>query len=87
MISVSEVVQRSLLIDDSDGGFLSADGDALDVLGRLAHLLQFGVDGMGCFHCSLSVEFGGVRDLEQNVLHDVGAVWTLEFERLALNEG
>ena len=36
ILSVCKVVQRTLLVDDADGGFLSADTHALDVVGRFA---------------------------------------------------
>lgn len=35
-LSVGEVIQGSLLVNDTDGGFLGADPDALNVVGSLA---------------------------------------------------
>jgi hypothetical protein len=42
------------------------------------------VDRVGGFHSRLSMEFGRVRDLEENVLHDVRSVLLLELKLLAL---
>lgn len=84
VLSISKVVKRTLLVDDTDGRLLSADSDTLDVVGSLPESFEFAVDGVSSFDSSLCVEFGGVGDLEKNVLHDVGAEGSLELERLSL---
>ena len=84
LLAVGEVVQRPLLVDDTDGSLLCADADTLDFLGGLTQFLKLRVDRVCGLNCSLSVELGRVGDLEQNILHDIGAVRTLEFEGLAL---
>lgn len=43
------------------------------------------MDDVGGLNGGLSVELSRVGDLEQDILHDVRAVWQLEFEWLALN--
>lgn len=67
-----------------DGSLLGPNAYTLDIIGSFAQLLQFVEDGMRCFHSGLSVELSGVRNLEQDVLHDVRSVFHLELERLAL---
>lgn len=44
------------------------------------------MEDIGTLNSGLSMEFRGVRDLEEDVLHDVRAVRPLELERLALEE-
>ena len=85
LLAVGEVVERTLLVDDAHGGLLGSDADALDVVRGLAHRLQLVVNNVGGFNRGLSVELGGVRDLEQNILHDIGGVRHRKLERLALN--
>jgi len=83
-LSVSKVIQRSSLVNDTNGGFLSPDHDTLNIVGCPAHLFQLRVDGVGRFNGGLCVEFCGIRDLEENVLHDIRAIRPLEFERFTL---
>ena len=85
VLSVSEVVERALLIDDPDGGFLGADAHGLDVLCSLPELLELVMDDVGGLDGGLGVELGREGDLEENVLHDVRAVGALELEGLALS--
>ena len=85
-LSVSEVGKRTLLVDNPHSGFLRPDFDTLDVIGGLSERLEFIVEGVGNFHGSLGVELGREGNLEENILHDVSSVGTLEFERFALEE-
>lgn len=86
VVSVSIIVQGSLLVDDSDSGLLCPDADGLDVFYALSKLLELVVEGHGCLAGSLGVEFGGIRDFEEDVLHHIASVWALEFELFALEE-
>lgn len=87
VVAVGKVVHGlELLVDDADAGLVRADGDLLDVGGGLAHGLELGVDLLRGLDGRLGVELGGVRDLEENVLHDVAAVGALELKLLALEE-
>src|SRR6266404_4604514 len=79
-LSVSKIIQRSLFVDDTDSRLLSPDYYTLDVVGCLAHFFQLRVDGVGRFNSSLCMEFRGVRDLEENIFHDVRAIRALELE-------
>ena len=71
LLAVSEVVEGALLVDDTDGGLLGADTDGLDIFSSLAKRFQFVVHDVCSLNCRLSVKFGGVRDLEQDILHHV----------------
>lgn len=84
ILSVGKVVQGALLVDDTNGGFLSTDTYALDVVRRLAQCFELCVNSVRSLDGGLSVEFGGIGDLEEDVLHDVGAKRHLELEWLAL---
>lgn len=86
VVSVSVVVQGTLLVDDSHGGLLGSDLDGGNVIGGLAKLLELLVEQHGRLAGGLGVELSGERDLEENVLHDVGAVRSLELELLAAKE-
>ena len=86
LLSVSEVGKRSLLVDDPHGCLLCPDPDALNVIRRLSESLEFIVEGVGNFNSGLRVELGRERDLEENILHDVRSVGTLELKFLALEE-
>lgn len=83
-LSISKVIERALLVDDTDGGLLSANPDALYVIGGLAKSLELVIDSMSRLNSSLGVEFGRVGNLEENILHDIRTKWPLEFERPAL---
>jgi hypothetical protein len=74
-----------MLVDNPYGGFLSSDPDALDVIRSLAEFFKFGVDDVGGFNSGLGMEFSGVRNLEENILHNIGRVGHLEFKGFALN--
>lgn len=84
VVAVREVVEGPLFVDDADGGVLRADAHALDIVGRLAELLELVVQDVGGLHGGLCVELGGEGDLEEDIFHDVRAVGDLELERLAL---
>ena len=87
VITVSKVVHwLELLVNDADAGLVGAARDMLNVLSRLAHGNQLLADFLGGLNGGLGVELGWVGDLEQDVLHDVRAVWALELEWLALEE-
>lgn len=87
VVTVGEVVHGlELLVDDADASLVRAAGDGLDVGGRLAHGLELVVDLLRGLDGGLGVELGRVGDLEQDVLHDVAAIGTLELELLALEE-
>ena len=83
VISVGEVMQRTSLVDDANAGFLSFDVDVVDV-GQTIFDLRVQFDG--CFDSGLSVELGGERDLEQDVLHHVIAVRTIDFDFVAAEQ-
>ncbi len=81
MVAIGEVVEGLvLLVDDADAGFVRAACDLLDVLCGFPACLEVGVDLLRGFDGGLGVEFGGVGDLEEDVLHHVAAVRTLELE-------
>ena len=85
ILSVREVVEFTLLVDDAHSCLLSADADRRNVVRRLAHRLELRVEGMRSLDGSLCMEFGRVRDLEEDVLHYVLAERHLELEGLALS--
>jgi hypothetical protein len=86
MVSIRKVVQWTLFVNDPDSSFLSPDDNTLDITGTLAHLLEFAVQDVSSLDGSLSVEFSRVRDLEENILHNVLSVWALELEWTTLEE-
>ena len=86
MISISEVVKRTLLVNDADGGFLSADSDTLDVVRSFTHGLELVMDDMSSLNGCLRVEFRRERDLEKNIFHNVRGERPLELELLALEK-
>lgn len=75
-----------MFVDDANGGFLRADAHTLDVVRGFTERVELRVDDVRCLDGGLRVEFGWVGNLEENVLHDVGAKRHLELERLALIE-
>jgi len=75
-----------MLVDNPHGRLLSPDPDALDVIGSLTELLELGVDDVRGFNSGLGMEFSRVRNLEENILHDIGCVRHLKFEGLSLKE-
>ena len=83
-LAISKVVQRTTLINNPDSSLLSPDPHALDIIASLAQRLKFRVDLVSCVDGGLRVEFGGVGDFEEDVLHYVGCEGHLEFELLAL---
>ena len=83
-LSVGEVMQLALLVDDAHCSLLCADAHMLDVVRRLSTSLELFMQNMCRLDGRLCVELGGVRDLEEHVLHDVRAVRHLELEWLAL---
>lgn len=76
-----------MLIDDTDSCFLSPDYYTLDVVGCLAHFFQLCVDNVRRFNSGLCMEFRWVRDLEENIFHDIRAIWPLELEGFTLLQG
>lgn len=84
LLSVSKVVQRPSLVDDTHGGLLRPNTDTLDVVTGLTHCSQFSIDNVRGFYGGLGVELGGVGDLEKDILHDVGRVRRLELKGLSL---
>lgn len=85
-LSVSEVGKGTLLVDNPHSSFLRPDLDTLDVTGGLSESLEFIVEGVGDFYGRLGVELGREGDLEENILHNVRSVGTLELEWFALEE-
>lgn len=83
-LSVSEVMELALLVNNAHRCLLRPDLDGLDVLGGLAELLEAVVVREGGLDGGLRVELGGEGDFEEDVLHDVGAVGALELEWFAL---
>lgn len=87
VIAIREVIHRlELLIDYTDTSLVGTTSDMLDILSSLAHRNQLLADSCSCLNRSLRVELRWIGDLEEHVLHDVGAVLALELERLALEE-
>lgn len=59
MVTVGKVVHGlELFVDNTDTGFVGADGDILDILHGLAHLGEGSVHVLGGLNGSLRVEFG-----------------------------
>jgi hypothetical protein len=83
-LSISEVVEGALLINNSDSSFLSADPDTLNVIRGLAESFELIVDGVSSLDGGLSVKLSRVRDLEKDILHNIRAVRSLEFKGFAL---
>jgi hypothetical protein len=54
-----------------NGCFLSANSDALDVIGGLSELLQLVMQGVSGLDSGLGMELRGIRNLEQDVLHHI----------------
>jgi hypothetical protein len=84
LLPVSEVIQRTLLINNTNSGFLSPNPDTLDVFCGLPKLLEFAVDDVSSLYSGLCVELGGVGNLEEDVFHNVRAIGSLELERFTL---
>ena len=82
VVAVGRVVERAGLADDPDRRLLGRDHDPLD-LGRAAPDLR--VEPDGAFDGGLGVELGREGDLEQHVLHHVGAVGARAAERSPWN--
>jgi len=81
VVAVGEIVEGLvLLVDDADAGFVRAACHLLDVLCGFPACLEVGVDLLRGFDGGLGVEFGGVGDFEEDVLHHVAAVGPLEHE-------
>jgi hypothetical protein len=90
-----------LLVDNSDASLVSSASDGLDVGSRLALRLEEVVNLLRGLDGGLRVELGcdvlagsfvtdnrltRVGNLEENVLHDIASVGTLELELFALEE-
>ena len=84
MVTIREIIERALLIDDANGGFLCTDANTFDVVRRLSHLFEFVVYDMRGLNRSLCMEFSSVGDLEEYIFHDIGTVRNLEFEGFSL---
>jgi hypothetical protein len=85
LLSISKIIKRALLVNDPDSGLLRPDANTFDIFARLPEVFKFIVDYVRCLDGGLSVEFCRVRYFKENVFHDVGGVWDLEFERLSLH--
>ena len=84
MVAVGGVGERAFLVDDAQAGFVGADGDFFDdVGGRFPRCIEPRAQFHGGFDGGLRVKLGRIADLEEHVLHHVGAVRALEFEGLA----
>jgi hypothetical protein len=71
VVAVRKVVQRALLVDDAHGSFLSTNSDALDIVRRLSHFFQLGIENVSSLDGGLRMELGGIGDFEEDVLHNV----------------
>lgn len=73
-------------IEDSspNSSLLGPDLNALDVIAGLAQSFKRGMDLVRSVNSGLGMELSRVRDLEKDVLHNVGAERHLEFKLLAL---
>lgn len=81
VIAVGEVVEGLvLLVDDADAGFVRAARYLLDILCGFPARRELGIDLLRGLDGGLGVEFSGVGDLEEHILHDVAAVRPLELE-------
>jgi hypothetical protein len=85
-LAVGKVSERALLVDDADGGLLRADAHTLDIVRRPAERPEPLVHDVRGLDGGLRVELGGVRDLEEHVLHHVRGERALERKGLALEE-
>lgn len=87
MISIGKVVHGlELLIDDSDASLVGSACNLLDIFGSLAHVLQNLVDFLRALNRGLRVELSWIRYLEEDILHDIAAIFSLELELLALEQ-
>ena len=67
MVSIGEIIHGFVLfVDDSDAGFVGADGNGLDVRGGFAARRERGVDLFGGFDGGLGVEFGWERSVNED---------------------
>lgn len=69
MVAVGKVVERPALVDDADRRFLRADLDVLDVVRRLAHVLELLVEDVRGLGGGLGVCERG-RGVSQCALND-----------------
>jgi len=53
----------------------------------IAHISRLVMKDVGCSNTGLCVELCGVRDLEEDVHHAMGAAWPLELEGFTLWRG
>src|SRR6266404_4835497 len=83
MVAIGRVEEWSDLVDDPNGRFLRRDPDRLD---RVEATNDLGMKSDGGFDGGLRVEFGGVGDLEQDVLDHVRTQWLRQDERLAAEQ-
>ncbi len=86
VVAVGRIVERSLLVDDAETRLVGAKLDRADILRGLAGCEQPGAQRHGGLYGGLRVELGRITDLEQNILHHVGAVRPLEAEGPAAKE-
>ena len=84
LLSISEVVQLSLLIDNTDGCFLSPNPDALDIVACLPEFFQLRIYRVGSLYSSLCMKLSRIGNFEENILHDVRYIRNLELELLPL---
>ena len=83
VIAVGRVSQRPFLVDDAEEGFVGAQSDLANVLSGFAEAAEPRTQGHRSLDRGLRVKLGWVTDLEQHILHHVGAVGPLEAERAA----
>ena len=84
LLAIGKVVEWTLLINNSDSSFLSADSNAFDVIRAFPEFLKFIVNNVSSLDGSLCMEFCRERYLEQDVLHDVRTIGNLELKRFTL---
>ena len=84
ILSVSKVVQGTLLVDDTNGSILRTNTYALDVVRRFTQCFELSVNRVCSLDGGLSMELGRIGNLEEHVLHDVRTERHLELEWLAL---
>ncbi|KAG1540329.1 hypothetical protein G6F50_014377 [Rhizopus delemar] len=85
VVAVGRIVQRALLVDDADAGFLGADRDMRDVFDPAPRRAQLLVQRDRGLDRGLAVELGRVADLEQHVLLHLAAQRPPQRQLLAMH--
>ena len=83
MVAVGGVAQRALLVDDANCGFMCGNDDILDLVDAVPDLI---VQIDRTFYRGLRMEFSREGNLEQHILHHIGAVFALEGKGFALEQ-